>query len=87
MNMYQVPQSGYMRIKQILVDLKADPPVNPIVPVSKSTWWDGVKSGRFPKPVKISPRITVWRSEDIQLLLKKESFGFEPMQGKLCKKK
>nr|WP_245501183.1 AlpA family phage regulatory protein [Lichenibacterium minor] len=36
------------------------------VPVSKSTWWAGVKAGRFPQPIKIGSRITCWRSEDIQ---------------------
>ena len=36
-----------------------------IVPVSKSTWWAGVKSGRFPAPVKLGPRVTAWRSDAI----------------------
>jgi len=36
-------------------------------PVSKSTWWAGVKSGRFPKPVKLGPRITAWRAEEKRL--------------------
>lgn len=39
------------------------------IPVAKSTWWAGVKDGRFPKPLKLGPRITVWRAEDIQRLL------------------
>lgn len=42
-----------------------------IIPVKKSCWWDGVKSGRFPKPVKLGPRITVWRVEDIRALISK----------------
>lgn len=41
-----------------------------IIPVSKSTWWAGVKSGRYPQPSKaLGPRITVWRVEDIIALL------------------
>lgn len=40
--------------------------ITPIIPVSKSTWWDGVKSGRYPKPVKLGPRVTAWRVEDIR---------------------
>lgn len=36
-----------------------------ILPIAKSTFWAGVKSGRYPKPVKLSERITCWRSEDI----------------------
>jgi prophage regulatory protein len=40
-----------------------------LIPVSKSTWWAGVKSGRFPQPVKLGPRITAWRYEDIAALI------------------
>jgi prophage regulatory protein len=39
------------------------------IPVSRSTWWAGVRSGRFPKPVKLGPRITAWRDADIQQLV------------------
>jgi len=56
------PQTGFLRIKQILT------PIGPI-PVSKSTWWAGVKDGRFPKPLKLGARVTVWRVEDIQALI------------------
>lgn len=42
-----------------------------IVPVKKTAWWDGVKTGRFPKPVKLGARITVWRVEDIRDLIAK----------------
>lgn len=85
--MPNIPLTGYMCLKQIIGDFKSEPPVIPIIPVGNTTWWEGVKSGRFPKPIKLGPRTTVWRVEDIQCLLEKESFGFEPMQEKLCKKK
>ncbi|MBL8224460.1 MAG: AlpA family phage regulatory protein [Chromatiales bacterium] len=62
-----------LRQRQILGDPDADPPIAPIVPVSPSTWWAGVKSGRFPKPIKLGPRITAWRVSDIRALL--ESSG------------
>jgi predicted DNA-binding transcriptional regulator AlpA len=39
------------------------------VPVGKSTWWEGVRRGRFPQPIKLGPRISVWRTEDIENLL------------------
>lgn len=55
--------SGVLRLSSILA------PRGPI-PVSKSTWWAGVKSGRYPKPVKLGPRITAWRVEDIRALIK-----------------
>ncbi len=39
------------------------------VPVSRATWWAGVKTGRFPQPVKLGPRTTCWRSADIDTLI------------------
>lgn len=35
------------------------------IPVSKSTWWAGVRKGIFPKSIKLSPRVTVWLEADI----------------------
>jgi len=63
-----LPQTGFLRQRQILGDPKAQPPIPAIIPVGKSTWWAGVKSGRFPKPVKLGPRTTAWRVEDIRRL-------------------
>ncbi|MBM6580990.1 AlpA family phage regulatory protein [Microvirga sp. BT689] len=37
--------------------------------MSRSTWWAGIKDGRYPKPVKLGPRITAWRVEDIRALI------------------
>ena len=61
MNYPEFPKTGLVRLKQILA------PASPI-PVSKSTWWSGVKEGRFPKPLKLGPRTTVWRVDDIRAL-------------------
>lgn len=47
------------------------PEVLKIIPVSKSTWWAGVREGRFPKPVKLSERTTAWRENDILALCKR----------------
>lgn len=55
----------FLRLPQIIGNPKADPPVPPIIPVCKSTWWEGVKAGRFPEPVKLSPRVTVWRASEV----------------------
>lgn len=57
-----LPATGFVRLAAILG------PAGPI-PVSKSTWWDGVRSGRYPQPVKLGPRITAWRVEDIRALI------------------
>lgn len=40
------------------------------VPISKSSWWEACRTGRYPKPIKLGPRTTVWREEDIAVLLK-----------------
>ena len=69
--MRQLPEMGYVRLSQIIGNPKTEPPTPPIIPVSKSTWWDGVKCGRFPKPLKLGTRITVWRVEDILALVQK----------------
>lgn len=55
------PETGLVRLSAILA------PNGPI-PVSRSTWWAGVKTGRFPQPLKLGPRTTVWKVEDIRAL-------------------
>ena len=68
--MNQLPETGFLRLPQIIGDSKSEPPIPPIIPVKKSCWWAGVKSGRFPKPVKIgNGRGTFWRVEDIRALI------------------
>jgi prophage regulatory protein len=57
-----LPKTGFLRLSAILA------PTGPI-PVAKSTWWAGVKTGRFPQPVKLGPRITAWRVDDIRALI------------------
>lgn len=44
----------------------------PIIPISKSTWWKGIREGRFPSPVKLGSRTICWRVEDIRRLLERE---------------
>ncbi|MFM1907985.1 MAG: hypothetical protein RLZZ591_1662 [Pseudomonadota bacterium] len=41
-----------------------------VFPVSKSTWWAGVRTGRYPRPVSLSPRTTAWRASDILKLIR-----------------
>ena len=68
--MYLLPECGFLRLQQIIGDKKAQPPIPAIVPVCKTGWWDGVKTGRYPKPVKLGPRVTAWRVEDIRALVR-----------------
>lgn len=109
MHMSQIPETGFLRLTQILGEegvtedqaaanrdynkqaeaeaikkgrlnrsgkpvyarrrTKARPPTPAIIPVKKTSWWEGVKSGRFPQPVKLGPRTTAWRVEDIRNLI------------------
>jgi prophage regulatory protein len=57
--MKDLPDAGLLRIKQLLR----------FVPVSRSSWWAGVKAGRYPQPLKLSERVTVWRISDIRALI------------------
>ena len=52
-----------LRINQVLA----------LVPVGRSSWWEGCRTGRYPKPIKLGPRTTVWRAEDISTFI--ESLG------------
>jgi predicted DNA-binding transcriptional regulator AlpA len=45
------------------------PTVLGVFPVGETTWWAGVAAGRFPKPVKLSPRVIAWRVGDVRALL------------------
>jgi len=55
----ELPQTGLLRIKQVLR----------FIPVSRSNWWEGVKTGRFPKPLKLSERVTCWKTSDIRKIV------------------
>jgi len=54
-----LPETGFVRLPTILK----------VFPVSKSTWWAGVKAETYPQPVKLGPKVTAWRVEDIKALI------------------
>ena len=54
---------GLLRLKEVLE----------LIPVSKSTWYAGIKKGTYPKPVKIGARASAWRIEEIEGIIE----GFE----------
>jgi len=64
-----LPATGFLRLPQIIGNPKAIPPIPAVFPVGKTTWWEGVRDGRFPKPVKLGPRTTAWKVEDIRQLI------------------
>jgi len=59
----------FYRLTHIIGDARATPPVAPLIPISKSAWWDGIAKGRFPAGIKIGKRMTVWRASDIHALI------------------
>jgi predicted DNA-binding transcriptional regulator AlpA len=69
-----IPQTGFLRLAQVLA----------IIPLSKSTWFEGCRAGRYPKPVKIGPRASAWRAEDIAALVERLGLGeMQDYQAKL----
>ena len=76
----RMPVNGFLRLYQIVGRKEkfreGKPPIPaipPIIPVSKSSWWAGVKAKKYPKPVKLGPNTTVWNVQDIRELVKKFS--------------
>ena len=57
--MHDLPETGFLRLTQVLS----------VIPLGKTSWWEGVREGRFPKPVKLTARCTAWRVEDIRALI------------------
>lgn len=58
-NIISLPETGFVRLPLILK----------IFPIGRSTWWQGVKDGKYPKPVKLGQRTTAWKVEDIKDLI------------------
>lgn len=67
--MSKLPEIGFLRLPQIIGNPKATPPIPPLIPVSKTTWWLGVRTGRYPPPVKLGPHTTAWSVESIRRLI------------------
>lgn len=62
-NKNNLPETGFLRLPQVLE----------LIPVGKSTWFAGVKNGKYPKPIKLGERTSAWRVEDINSLIKELS--------------
>lgn len=71
-----LPETGYLRIWQIVGKpaTATAPAIPAIIPVSKSTFWAGVRSGRYPQPTRaLGDRITAWNVADIRALIERAS--------------
>lgn len=58
-----IPDTGFLRLAQVLT----------FYPVKRSTWYAGIKSGRYPRAHKLGPRASAWRAEDIRELIEQAS--------------
>ena len=58
-----IPSTGFLRLPQIME----------LFPISKSAWWQGCRSGLYPQPIKLGPRTTVWKAEEITALIERLS--------------
>ena len=73
-----LPPTGFLRLHQIIGSRTKNPPVTGLIPIGRSTWLEGAKSGRYPQPVKgLGDRISVWRVEDILAFIE----GFSATAG------
>ena len=43
--------------------------IEALIPISRAAWWNGVKEGKYPKPIKLGSRTTVWRESDVLALV------------------
>ncbi len=60
-----LPQEGFVRLPQILA----------VIPISKTQFWQGIKDGKFPAPVKLGVRTSAWRVSEIRELIEKLNNG------------
>ena len=64
-----LPATGFLRLAQVLQ----------LVPVSKTSWYEGIQSGIYPQPVKLGPRTSAYRAQDIAALI--ERLGTQPQEA------
>lgn len=58
---------AFFRIAEIVGDKKRG--IDPQIPVSRATWWNWVREGKAPAPVKLGPNTTAWRGDDIRAFI------------------
>jgi prophage regulatory protein len=61
----ELPAIALLRLPQVLK----------VFPVARTTWWRGIKDGRFPRPVRLGPRSVAWRASDIRELIERLGRG------------
>mgnify|MGYP002075541829 CR=1 FL=1 len=59
----QLPPTGFLRLSEIIGDRRKG--ILPIIPVSRSHWYDGIRRGIYPPPVRLSERTSAWPVQQI----------------------
>jgi len=58
---------SFLRILHIIGDPKANPPIPALIPISRTSWLNGVDSGIYPQKIHLGPRTVAWRTDDIYM--------------------
>ena len=64
-------EAGFIKLSAIIGNQKSEPPIQPLIPVSRTAWLNGVKAGKFPKPIRLGARSVAWKISDIKALVEK----------------
>ena len=64
-NFDTLPDSAFIRESQLVQSPKR-PEAQAPLPISAPTLWRKVKAGTFPKPIKLSDRVTAWKVGDVR---------------------
>jgi predicted DNA-binding transcriptional regulator AlpA len=76
----QLPDSAFIREAQLVTSPKR-PNVAAPLPFSAPTLWRMVASGKFPKSLKISERVTVWKVGEVRAwMAEQEAKAYAPME-------
>lgn len=58
-----------LRLKQIIGDANANPPIPGLIPLSRSSWYLGIQKGIYPPPIRLGGGASFWRLRDIEDLI------------------
>ncbi|QDL39336.1 helix-turn-helix transcriptional regulator [Rhodoferax sediminis] len=67
-----LPNSAFIRESQLVQSPKRPETPAPL-PFSAPTLWRMTKAGTFPKPVKLSERVTAWKVGDVRAWIEAQS--------------
>ncbi len=64
---HPLPAVGLVRLRDIIGYPEKGKPG--AIPVSRITWWRGVRDGNFPPAIQLSKKCNAWRAQDIHRLI------------------